>query len=446
MARRFDNGKQIKLEAAKTPHGYLLAEAYPTRTGVLVYGRNDRIVRELRPPEEMVKALDQIARAPVTNVHRHASPDDLAHFEGLIGSEVVLQDDGWVRTSVQIMAAQAIKDIEANRRRRLSGGFDSVRFEETPGFWDPASQTYRLDGGEPPEGFQADRAEPFDGIQRDLRFSHATLCRTSRAGDGAMIRYDDLDEDDGVEVERYDVLKQVGGLWYVYSHDGEKKLSKGYKTRGEAAKRLRQIEFFKRQDETEGEMPVKITINEIEYEVAEPVARAVRDELKARNDALETVKAEKEGLAGEKIALAAERDGLKGEVEALKAEAGERHDAAGPEALNDRLTVLATARKVGVEYLKKDPMTCMKTNEEIMRDAVTKRYDKIDLAEASVEQIAGMFRVLREEQPARFDELFGVASKVEEGGERRDDADDLDVAYADMCKRMDTPMKPEVVT
>jgi len=40
------------------------------------------------------------------------------------------------------------------------------------------------------------------------------------------------------------VVRRVGGLWYVYSEKG-KKLSRGYRTRAAATRRLRQIEYFK---------------------------------------------------------------------------------------------------------------------------------------------------------------------------------------------------------
>lgn len=43
------------------------------------------------------------------------------------------------------------------------------------------------------------------------------------------------------------MVRKVRGknLWIVYSEDGKKKLSKPYKTRAEAVKRMQQIEYFK---------------------------------------------------------------------------------------------------------------------------------------------------------------------------------------------------------
>jgi hypothetical protein len=398
MGRRFDTGKQISEATSRTPHGFLLAEAFPTRTGVLVYRRGGRVYRELRPPEELVKALDQIAHAPVTNVHRKASPQDLKHFEGVTRQDVVLQDDGWVRTSVEIMSAKAIRDIEENRRRQLSGGFDRVRFDHTPGRWDPTSQTYALDGESAPESFNSSKAVPFDGIQRDLQYSHAMLCKQSRAGDGAGIRYDDLQDDDGVEIDP--------------------------------------AEATRTEPQRSTEMKVKKMLGGVEYEVEESIARAIEIEMASRMDSVEQ---ERDDFKGQVTALTQERDDFKGQVTALTQEKEQRHDAVKPAALKERLAVLATAKQAKVPYLQSDPLSCVKPSSEIMRDAVAVRYDKIDLSNTSEAEIAGMFRVLEQEQPARFDDVFKAAKAEEDPAERHDEGDTDEEVYADFCKRMDTP-------
>lgn len=41
------------------------------------------------------------------------------------------------------------------------------------------------------------------------------------------------------------MIKKIKSLYYVYNHTGVKKLSKGYRSRKDAVKRLRQIEYFK---------------------------------------------------------------------------------------------------------------------------------------------------------------------------------------------------------
>jgi len=44
------------------------------------------------------------------------------------------------------------------------------------------------------------------------------------------------------------MIKKLDGKYFVYSHDGNKRLSAGYDSREDALKRLRQIEFYKRKD------------------------------------------------------------------------------------------------------------------------------------------------------------------------------------------------------
>lgn len=41
------------------------------------------------------------------------------------------------------------------------------------------------------------------------------------------------------------IIKREKGGYAVYKHDGSKKLSRVYKTKEEAVKRLQQIEYFK---------------------------------------------------------------------------------------------------------------------------------------------------------------------------------------------------------
>lgn len=441
MAQRYDIGGELRLIEGhmKSPQGYLLAEAYPTKTGVLRYIRGGQVFDELRPPEEVEKVLPQIPLTPVISKHRRVGPQDSREFEGVHVGDVVLQDDGWVRTGVQIMAAKAIEDIEKNRRRQLSGGFVEVKFDATPGFWDPTSLTYKLDGQEPPEGFNEAKAVPFDGIQRDLVWDHSALVAMGRAGSHGSVRFDELSPEDGVEV-RWDVLKQVDGLWFVFSESG-KKLSKGYGSKAEAQKRLSQIEFFKNRDDEEDIMKVKITLDGVEYEVEEPIARAFQTELRGRNDSVSETERERDQLNGQIKALTEERDTWKGKAEALEQEKNQRNDSAEPAAVKERLAVLAIGQKAGVEYLKVDPISCDKSNEQIKRDAVKTRYDKLDIEKLSDAEVNGMFLVLQHAEPPRYDSILKVVEK-EETSSRSDEDDEFEKAYNDMCKRMSEPAAP----
>lgn len=459
MGDRYDIGGDVRLPEGKvrTPHGFLVAEAYPTRVGVLRYRRQGRVFDELRPPEELARILDQIPHSPLVPSHKPVGPDDSSEFEGTLVGDVLLQDDGWVRTGVQVMASKAIADVERGRRRQLSGGFLNVKFDETPGRWDPGSLTYVLDGQDPPENFDESRAVRFDGLQRfypdeeeargrgldgATTFNHVVLCRAGRAGVQGAVRFDELDDDDGLEV-RYDIVRQVDGRWFVLSEDG-KKLSKGYETKEEAVERLQQIEHFKRQDEEQEEQTVKIKINGMEFDVSDAVATALMMERNQRADALSDLEEEAEGLKAENKDLTAERDQLKGEVKALKAESTERSDAIDPSVLAERIRVISVGRKVGLDYLKKDPFSCDRTNDQIRRDAVASHY-KFDVADVSDQEVAGMFRVLTErdvkvEKGGLRSVAEAVAADNDPATASREDEDEAkayEEAFNKLCARMD---------
>lgn len=404
MSKRFDNGKPVS-NVSKASQGWLRLDAFPTCCGVLEYARGGRRVRELRTPAAMAKALDQIPLSPITNEHSPASPTRLDHMEGIVLNEVVLQDDGWVKAKVQVMAAKAIRDIEENRRRQLSGGFDSVEFVPTPGRWDPVSLTYRLDGQDPPEGYDESRSIPFDGLQEELKYSHTMLCERGRAGPNGSVRYDSLDPDDGVEISsRYD------------------------------------------DTEDQGVTTVKIQIRGIEGEVPDAIGMAYQLEQDKNKERYDAAVAERDTLTGEVTALKAERDTLAGEVTALKAEKTSRSDALDPKALQDRLEVLVVGRKHGVDYLKGDDyLKCSKPDIEVIRDALGKRYDALDLTTSSDDALRGMFNILKSERSSEISSEVKAAvagSTVPAGGGTpRNDAEAVqareNAAYDAMCKKME---------
>lgn len=65
---------------------------------------------------------------------------------------------------------------------------------------------------------------------------------------------------------RLDVLTNEGGQWYVYSEDRTKRLGGPYRSRAEAEKRLRQIEYFKHRKDAED--PVVAKRKMVAHEVA----------------------------------------------------------------------------------------------------------------------------------------------------------------------------------
>jgi len=79
-----------------------------------------------------------------------------------------------------------------------------------------------------------------DGLQTD----NTKQPRQPRPSEATLKEIADM----GLQVADFGIVKKVGTKWYVYSHDGTKKLSKGYKTKKEAVERLAEIEYFKNKD------------------------------------------------------------------------------------------------------------------------------------------------------------------------------------------------------
>ena len=66
--------------------------------------------------------------------------------------------------------------------------------------------------------------------------------RTSFGAEPGIMGYgESIDE----STEINEIVKHEGSEWFVFNHDGTKKLSKGYHSKEEADKRLGQIEYFK---------------------------------------------------------------------------------------------------------------------------------------------------------------------------------------------------------
>jgi hypothetical protein len=82
------------------------------------------------------------------------------------------------------------------------------------------------------------------GIRADRNAEAARRAVFGKGGEVATTRALGLDTVLNVALTLNVVRQAKGGLWYVYSKKG-KKLSKGYKSKKEANKRLREIEYFK---------------------------------------------------------------------------------------------------------------------------------------------------------------------------------------------------------
>lgn len=168
---RSDRGALLR--SVRTPEGYIFAEGFAARPGVMTYRDGDREWRELVPAEELHRAdsLSTLAGKPLTVEHPPdmVTPDNVAEFgAGDVGDEVTVADNGFVRVKM------------AARRRDALDAVDGGKVELSPGYtcdveWTP---------GEHPEWGH------YDAIQRNRRYNHLALVDVARGGAQMRIRID----------------------------------------------------------------------------------------------------------------------------------------------------------------------------------------------------------------------------------------------------------------
>lgn len=172
-----DGAPALKVDA----WGFLRARAPVTRTGVLSYRKADGTVsREYRPPEEVFapESLASMHLVPVMLEHPeegdHRVTVDNAHRAiGTAADPIANEKTGQVIASFMITDAAAQQAIIAGTHREISCGY-VCQHDLTP--------------GTSPQG------EPYDLIQRNIRYNHIAATRKGRAG--ASIAFPRMDSDD----------------------------------------------------------------------------------------------------------------------------------------------------------------------------------------------------------------------------------------------------------
>lgn len=170
---RFDKGELQNAE--KTPQGFLRVPVYATRAGVFNYKNGDgKIIRELRPPEEVFKAdsLQSLSGAPFTLRHppEMITPKNVSKYQKGHVLESIRQDGDKVACSVIISDADAIAAVEAGMRE-VSCGYHADIFDEAGVF----------------------QGQPYDVVQRNIRYNHLAATDKGRAGPEVRIRLDAAD-------------------------------------------------------------------------------------------------------------------------------------------------------------------------------------------------------------------------------------------------------------
>ncbi len=176
---RFDMNRIGRLNRARrTSLGGAYVPARISRIGVLRYVLpNGTVRRELRHPDEVFRAdsLATLADVPVIDIKDHTailSPDDykrasLGHLKSY------RHDDRFVESELVVQDAATLDAIDNGERTEISCGYE-CKLDMTPGIFE---------------------GEPYDCVQRDIRYNHVALCppNRGRAGPEVGLRLDTLE-------------------------------------------------------------------------------------------------------------------------------------------------------------------------------------------------------------------------------------------------------------
>lgn len=169
--------------------GFLRAKVYPTKVGVFKYrDRSGKIIRELRPPEEVHKKDSLVTLENKSHTNNH--PPELVNSRNskkyqtgvIVGKHDVAEDNIHTVTEVLVTDEDNIVDIIEKGKTKVSCGY-TCRIDETSGVWE---------------------GQEYDQIQRDINYNHLSSVWNPRAGDGAEFKVDSEGDEirfDAVEVE-----------------------------------------------------------------------------------------------------------------------------------------------------------------------------------------------------------------------------------------------------
>lgn len=197
--RRTDRGTIRLDDLARTGAGAVLVPAAVTRTGIFAYQQADGSeIRELRHPEEVLspEALASLAHVPVTVDHPPDAVDastwaDVAvgHVAGSTKVEVGQAVDG--SDSHHVKTVLVISDAATIARLSPDAGDDRL-VEVSCGYYAELDMTPGEYGG-----------QPYDAMQRRIRYNHVALgpIGWGRAGATVRVLVDRKDRDMSVIVD-----------------------------------------------------------------------------------------------------------------------------------------------------------------------------------------------------------------------------------------------------
>jgi hypothetical protein len=177
---RFDRGV-LPYEIEVTDEGYIKGRCIVTRCGVFLYKNVDGTIRkELRSPEEVTdpESLKTIKMIPVVDGH---PPEKLVNAENVkrlsVGytGEDIEDDYPYVISNLVITDKATVEKIKDKKKNQLSLGYTVDLI--------PESGSYN--------------GEPYDFVQKNIRYNHLALVDEARAGPEARIA---LDGEDAIEI------------------------------------------------------------------------------------------------------------------------------------------------------------------------------------------------------------------------------------------------------
>ena len=189
--QRFDFGESFKADI--DDQGFINDSPIVSRVGVLKYYNPDgSLRRELRHPDEVFNpvSLATLKGRPITDGHHMVDHENVhLHTVGTVLTEGH-KDGNFVRADVVIHKPKA-----TNTKKMLSLGY-TVKEDHTPGVFN---------------------GEPYDLVQRDIRYNHLALVHDARAGKEARLRLDENSNQIFEEVEEKPTMPKIkldNGLEY----------------------------------------------------------------------------------------------------------------------------------------------------------------------------------------------------------------------------------------
>lgn len=173
----FDAAQGLTPEHApvrRTPEGYLEADAYLARDGILTYSDGIETWQEWRPREELEAAAISWQLSPVTDDHPPVmvtSDNYREHARGMVMSDPTVEEvDGvaYLRARLRVTDADLIAKLEAGEQREVSIGFTATIA---------------------PESGVTDGVR-YDAVQRALQGNHVAAVPKGRAGPAVRVFLD----------------------------------------------------------------------------------------------------------------------------------------------------------------------------------------------------------------------------------------------------------------